>query len=136
MFNELLFGLLLIIDCNFDGFKDISVLCNYGSGGCAYWIWNYSDKTKNFNFNTELSGNLGLEIDTISKFIIFHYRAGWQEEYWDSLNYQNSKLAFVKGVNVERWKDAKNKTWEKKTFRKHINGILKTRVDSAVITKY
>ena len=28
-----------LIDWNFDGYKDISVLYNCGSGGCAYWIW-------------------------------------------------------------------------------------------------
>ena len=35
-----------LIDCNFDGYKDISVLYNCGSGGCAYWIWNYSAEKK------------------------------------------------------------------------------------------
>lgn len=34
-----------LIDWNFDGYKDITVLDNCGTGGCAYWIWNYSKRS-------------------------------------------------------------------------------------------
>ena len=69
-----------LIDCNFDGYKDISVLYNCGSGGCAYWIWNYSPESKKYYYNKELSEVLGLEIDTISKLVKFHYREGSSKE--------------------------------------------------------
>lgn len=74
-----------LVDWNFDGYKDISVLYNCGSGGCAYWIWNYSPKTRKYYYNKKLSEVLGLEIDTVSKFVIFHYRAGYESELWDTL---------------------------------------------------
>lgn len=69
-----------LIDCNFDGYKDISVLYNCGSGGCAYWIWNYSPKSKKYYYNKELSEVLGLEIDTLSKLVKFHYNEGATKE--------------------------------------------------------
>ena len=125
-----------LVDWNFDGFKDISVVYNCGTGGCAYWIWNYSDKNKQYYYNAELSEKLGLEIDTKSKFIVFHSRSGWQQENWDSLNYQNSKLVFVKGVFVERSEADKGNTWEKRTFRKIINGNLKSEVVKIKVKNY
>ncbi|MBG7610668.1 hypothetical protein IU405_00210, partial [Polaribacter sp. BAL334] len=74
-----------LIDWNFDGFKDITVLNNCGSGGCSYWIWNYAPKYDKYIYNKELSEVLGLEIDTLNKFIVFHYRAGFHEEVWDTM---------------------------------------------------
>ncbi|MGV8944893.1 MAG: XAC2610-related protein [Lutibacter sp.] len=91
-----------LIDWNFDGFKDITVLYNCGSGGCAYWIWNYSPKINKYIYNNKLSEVLGLEIDTISKYIVFHYRAGYSEERWDSLQYINNKLKLVKNKFIEQ----------------------------------
>ena len=85
-----------LTDWNFDGFKDISVLYNCGSGGCAYWIWNYSPKTKQYYYNEELSGRLGLEMDAKTQQIIFHYRTGSSEESWEYYNYINDKLTFIK----------------------------------------
>lgn len=65
-----------LIDWNFDGYKDITVLCNQGSGGTAYWIWNYNKQKKQFIYNKKLSEVLGLENDSINKKVQFNYREG------------------------------------------------------------
>jgi hypothetical protein len=62
-----------LVDWDFDGNKDISVLYNCGSGGCAYWIWNYSPKSGKYYFNKELSEVLGLEIDIADKRILGYF---------------------------------------------------------------
>jgi hypothetical protein len=121
-----------LIDCNFDGYKDISVLDNCGSGGCAYLIWNYSSKKNRYIYNEKLSQILGLEIDTVNQYIVFHYRAGFPEEMWDSLKYINNKLSFVKGRYRERWQDSLGNSWEKNTYTRKINNVLITEVDSFV----
>lgn len=90
------------IDVNFDGFKDILVRNNCGSGGCAYWVWNYSKETNGYYFNTDLSDVLGLEIESISKKIIFHYRAGYSNESSDTFKYVKDKLTFVDGKKIDR----------------------------------
>ncbi len=122
-----------LIDWNFDGYKDITVRHSCGTGGCSYWIWNYSVENQKYYFNKELSDMLGLEIDSISKYIIFHYRAGWSEEYWDSLQYKNNKLSFVKGLYLQRWTDAVGNTWVKNTRSKMINNKLITKIDSSIV---
>lgn len=122
-----------LVDWNFDGYKDISVKSNCGSGGCTYWIWDYIPKRKTFFYNKELSDRIGLEIDTISKYIIFHYRAGYSEENWDSFQYQNNKLLFVKGLLQERWNDLNGQTWIKRTKTKMINNKSIITVDSNII---
>lgn len=121
-----------LIDWNFDGYKDISVLHNYGSGGCSYWIWNYSSKENRYIYNKELSKVLGLEIDTSGKYIVFHYRAGYSEEYWDSLQYKDNKLSFVKGLYRERWNDSLGNSWVKNTYKKMINNVMVTKIDSFI----
>lgn len=122
-----------LVDCNFDGYKDISVLYNCGSGGCAYWIWNYSPKNRKYYYNKELSEVLGLEIDTKSKLIVFHYREGFAKENWDSLQYKNNKLTFVRGLCQERWNDSSGNSWIKRTHTKIINNKPVQFVDSSII---
>jgi hypothetical protein len=121
-----------LIDWNFDGYKDITVLWNCGSGGCTYWVWNYSTKYKKFVYNTDLSGQGGLEMDSISKYIVFHWRTGYPEEYWDTLKYVKNKLVFVKGLYQERWFDQEI-FWIKNTRMKMVHGIIKKTVDSAIV---
>ncbi len=121
-----------LIDWNFDGYKDISVLYNCGSGGCAYWIWNYSSKENSYIYNKELSEVLGLEIDTTDKFIVFHYREGNSNEKWDSMQYKDSKLLFVKGLFRERWNDSLGNSWVKNTYSKMINKVVITKTDSFI----
>lgn len=122
-----------LVDWNFDGYKDISVFGSCGSGGCAYWIWNYSPKSGKYYFNKELSEVLGLEIDNADEFIIFHYRAGYPEEFWDTLQYKNDKLTFVKGLYQERWGDIHGNSWIKHTYSKNINNKRVVKVDSSII---
>ena len=122
-----------LIDWDFDGYKDITVLDNCGSGGCSYWIWNYSPVNGKYYYNKELSEVLGLEIDTTSKFIIFHYRAGYSEESWDSLQYKNNKLTFIKGTYQERWNDSFGNSWIKHLHTKMIENESVTSIDSSII---
>jgi hypothetical protein len=121
-----------LVDWNFDGYKDISVLYNCGSGGCAYWIWNYSKENEKYYYNNDLSEYLGLEIDTISKFIILHYRAGYNEENWDSLQYKNNKLSFVKSLYKVRWTDTLGNNWVKYIHTKMMDNKPITKVDSSI----
>ena len=122
-----------LIDWNFDGFKDITVLRAGGSAGCSYWIWSFSKESGRYYYNTELSEKMGLEIDTISKHIVFHYRGGWAEEYWDTLKYENNKLSFIKGLYSERWFDTLGNTWEKKKRTIMLDKSRITKVDSSII---
>lgn len=124
---------IIFIDWNFDGYKDISIINNQGSGGTNYFIWNYNPITKQFIYNRDLSNVMGLEIDSISKHIIFHYRAGWQEEYWDTLKYKKSKLVFIKGMHQQQWNDEKGNQWRKRTFKKLIDRKYITKIDSSII---
>jgi hypothetical protein len=121
-----------LVDWNFDGYNDISVLSNCGSGGCAYWIWNYSKENGKYYYNNDLSEYLGLEIDTISKFIIFHYRFGYDKEWWDTLQYINNKLSFVKGLYRERGTDTTGNNWVKNIHTKMKDNKPITKVDSSI----
>jgi len=122
-----------LIDWNFDGYKDISVVYNCGSGGCAYWIWNYSPKLKKFIYNSVLSEVLGLEMDSVSKYIVFHFRDGVHQEYWDTMKYNNNKLALVKGFSQERRNDKDGNIWLKKIHKKVIHGVVRRTIDSMMI---
>jgi hypothetical protein len=123
-----------LLDWNFDGYKDITVLSNSGTGGSTYFIWNYLPKSSKYIYNKTLSGNIGLEMDSISKYIIFHYRAGYSEEKWDTFNYVNNKLHFLKGVFQERYSDGKS-NWIKRTRTIILNNKPIETVDS-FIAKY
>ena len=122
-----------LIDWNFDGHKDITVLSNSGSMGASYWIWNYSPTKKEYYYNDQLSDRPGLEIDTLSKLIVFHIRTGAETESWDSLQYNGNQLKFIKGCYQERWNDSSGKMWIKKTFTKIINGKRIVFTDSSIV---
>jgi len=125
-------GNFQLIDWNFDGYKDITAVEFVGSGGNSYYIWNYSPHEKKYVFNTLLSKNQGLEIDTLSKYIVYHNRAGYESESWDASKYVKNKLVFVKGFFQQRWNDQKGNAWTKMTRTKMVHGILKTTVDSTI----
>lgn len=125
--------LYYLIDWNFDGYKDITVFQMWGSGGRSYWIWNYSDKTKKYYYNAELSEITGLEIDSLSESIIVHYRGGWSIELWDTLKYLDKKLTLINGLTVERGVADSDNIFIKRTHRSLVNNRLVTKVDSPVI---
>lgn len=119
------------IDWNFDGYKDITLLFNRGSGGNAYWIWNYNPKEKKFFYNEILSERLGLEIDSKTKSIIFHYRFGYEYESWDTLQYVKDSLVFTKGVKVKKWTD-NGVSWKKTIRIKKVNNSIVREIDSVI----
>lgn len=119
-----------LVDWNFDGYKDISVLINCGSGGCEYYIWNYSPKTGKYHYNDKLSEVLGLEIDTVLKAIVIHYRAGYEVEYWNTYLYKDDTLSFINGIYQERGSDSLGNSWTKGTYKKIVDDQLVISVDS------
>jgi hypothetical protein len=121
-----------LLDWNFDGYKDISVLSSSGSGGRVYFVWNYVPNSYRYIYNKTLSGYIGLELDSISKYIIFHYRAGYSEEKWDTFSYVNNKLHFHKGVYQERYSDGKN-NWVKRSRKIILNNKPIETVDSFIV---
>lgn len=125
-----------LIDWNFDGYKDITAIYNCGSAGCAYWIWNYSPILKKFVYNLTLSGVLGLEIDSVSKYIVIHFRNGCKYESWDSLKYVKNDLKFVKGRKriICEDKTGKFESITKDIIVKKVNGKRKiTSVDTVSV---
>ncbi len=121
-----------IIDCNFDGYKDIVVLNNAGATGNAWYsIWNYSKEKNKFIENTELSKH-SLIIDTKNKRLIYHYRCGFESEYWETHKYKNDTLVFVKRLLQEMWHDKSGNVWVKKTRSKLVNNIIVSTCDSGL----
>jgi hypothetical protein len=108
-----------LIDWNFDGYKDISVLNECGSGGRSYWIWLYNPTKFNYVYNQELSRIWGLEQDTLSRSIIHHFSNGANEEKWDTLKFVNEKLVFVKSLYQQRYSDPNGNQWKRQT--RHFN---------------
>ena len=121
-----------LIDWNFDGYKDISVLDNCGSGGCTYFIWNYFPKENRFKLNHELSDRLGLERDSVNQLIMFHYRAGYTEELWSIKKYKGDTLIPLSNRFRERWIDTLGNEWEKNTSRELKNDEWVVQVDSFI----
>jgi hypothetical protein len=107
--------LFSMVDWNFDGYKDITVLANSGSGGRSYFIWNYSPDKHRYTYNQDLSGVLGLSINSEAKQIIFYTREGFAKEGWDSLRYEQNKLTFKGSLLIERWNNIAGKMWTKRT---------------------
>lgn len=104
-----------LIDWNFDGYKDITVLANSGSGGRSYFIWNYSPSIHRYMYNQDLSGVLGLSMNSEAKQIIFYAREGFAKEGWDSLRYEQNKLTFKSSLRIDRWNNLEGKIWTKRT---------------------
>jgi hypothetical protein len=107
--------LFSMVDWNFDGYKDITVLANSGTGGRCYYIWNYSPDKHRYTYNQDLSGVLGLSINSEAKQIIFYVSEGFAKEGWDSLCYEQNKLTFKGSLSIERWNNLAGKMWTKRT---------------------
>ena len=119
-----------LIDWNFDGYKDISVFTEWGSGGCTYAIWLYSKSKKKFIYSKELS-YMGLEIDSDSKYIVYHFRGGAESESWDTMQFVNNKLKFVRGVYQESRRNLKDSSYYlKKWHSKIVNNKSICTIDS------
>ena len=121
-----------LIDWNFDGYKDISVLNECGSGGRSYWIWLYNPTKFNYVYNQELSRIWGLEQDTLSRSIIHHFRNGAIEEKWDTFKFVNEKLVFVKSLYQQRYSDPNGNQWKKQTRHFNKNNKWVEVVDSTI----
>jgi hypothetical protein len=121
-----------LIDWNFDGYRDISVLRECVTSGKSYWIWLYNSKKSNYIYSQELSRIWGLDQDTISNFIIQHIRAGFIEEKWDTLKFVNEKLVFVKGLYQQRYSDSKGNQWKKQIRHFNKNNKWVEVVDSTI----
>jgi hypothetical protein len=73
-----------------------------------------------------------LDQDTISNFIIQHFRTGVIEEKWDTLKFVNEKLVFVKGLYQQRYSDSKGNQWKKQIRHFNKNNKWVEVVDSII----
>ena len=90
-----------LMDWNFDGYNDISVLFDAGAtGNTSYRVWFYNVKKQKFEINKDfLEGNNF--IDTVKKRIVHHYREGSSFEFWGYYKYKNEKLILDHSKIVE-----------------------------------
>ena len=103
---------LELLDWNFDGLKDLSILENEGAtGNSFYHVWNFNPSSNLFEKNHEIKGSMYL--DTINKYVVNHLREGFQLEYWDYLTYEGSKLKLHHSKVIESGCCIKNKHWKK-----------------------
>jgi hypothetical protein len=122
-----------LIDWNFDGYKDISVVSECGNAGCSYLIWNYIPKKQIYSMNNELSNKMGLELDSVAKKIVFHIRTGFAEENWDTFNYIDNKLEFEKGLYRTRFNNEKGDCWLHNYYSKKVKNKIISSEDSVII---
>ncbi len=108
---------LELIDWNFDGYKDISILYDAGAtGNTSYRIWFYNPMKGEFVYESKfLNGNYF--IDTNKRFIIKHYREGSQFEIWEYYTCKNNKLLFNHSKEVQLLNYREKGTWEKITHK-------------------
>lgn len=81
----------------------------------SYFIWNYSPSLHRYTYNQDLSGVLGLLMNSEAKQIIFYVREGFAKEGWDRLSYEQSKLTFKSSLLIDRWNNLEGKIWTKRT---------------------
>lgn len=124
-----------LVDWNFDGHKDITVLNNRGTGGATYFIWDYFPEKEQYLYDKSLSSIMGLEIDTLSKYIVFHNRSGFSEENWDTFKYRNNILELVKGLHRTIYNNEKGETWQHNYYTKKVGNTIINNEDSFLIIK-
>jgi hypothetical protein len=90
------------IDLNFDGYNDLRILNNEGATGNNWYdTWLYNQKTKTFVKNQFLSQNSSVMVDTLSKKILTHYRAGACEESLGVYAVKDTTYTLVEGWSSE-----------------------------------
>ncbi|MBI1837625.1 MAG: hypothetical protein HYR91_10225 [Flavobacteriia bacterium] len=126
------FEVFELIDWNFDGYKDLSILKEIASGGTVYEIWNFNKEKKQFVYNEEISNNF-IKVDTFQKQIIFYYRGGSGIESWSYYKYKNDKLVFDSEKVLESWIDQNTNVWKKTTISKKVGDKVIQEIDSVMI---
>lgn len=112
-----------LIDWNFDGYKDISVLESAGNtGNTFYSVWLFNPENKIYARNKELDSKSGF-IDTVNQLIVNHYRTGFELELWEYYSFKNSKLVFDHGKKKELV-SYKGKRAFKTTLSENIQGKI------------
>ena len=121
-------------DWNFDGYKDITIRSDISAkGNASYLIWIYSPKYKKYIFNDQLSELCDLTLDSVTKTIKSHFRAG-QDESWETLKYKQQKFITIETLMIEKY-PADGRGCVKTTRTKRINNKMKLTVDSVFVTK-
>ena len=83
-----------LMDWNFDGYNDISVLFDAGAtGNTSYRVWFYNKMKGVFEIDKDFLEGSNF-IDTIQKYVVHHYRQGGDSEFWGYYKYKNNKLVF------------------------------------------
>ena len=123
-----------LTDWNFDGYKDITICSDISAkGNVSYLIWIYSPKHKKYIFNDQLSELYDLTLDSVTKTIKSHFRAG-QDESWETLKYKQQKFITIETLMIEKY-PADGRGCVKTTRTKRINNKMKLTVDSVFVTK-
>lgn len=123
-----------LIDWNFDGYKDITVLNNSGDRGYSYWIWNYDPKSQKFIYNKTLSEVNCLEQDVKLKLIVIHFQNHWPSETRDFYLYKNDKLFWKKGIYYREYEGENYRiTWKETTTKRKVKNKIITTVKKVKI---
>jgi hypothetical protein len=94
---------LTIVDTNFDGYGDLSILNNCGgTGNCAYDFYLYDPITSQFIYNSFLS-NLGTpSFNDVKKQVVTSWNTSAADHENDTYQYQNGQYVLVE-KQVSTW---------------------------------
>lgn len=85
-------------DCNFDGFKDLSVtrqISQMANIFCSFWL--FDSKQGKFIYNDQLSSLYSPSFDSLKKEIICNYNSGFNEPVKEEIyKWANNKLVRIK----------------------------------------
>jgi hypothetical protein len=114
-----------MVDANFDGYPDISVLANDGGAGPnnSYNFYLYNPETRKFEFDEDLSELTQTEIDPVRKEIRSAWRNGAAEHGYESYRFSGGKLELVERIiETYHYDDETGKTFLKTSIRRLLNG--------------
>ena len=93
---------LNVLDCNFDGYKDLMIYSHDGGAGpnSGYDFYLYNPSKKRFQFNEALSNLSQTEVDSKNKTITSSWRGG-------AASHGGETYTFIKGVftKIASWND-------------------------------